>query len=205
MNSKLQTYLQNKKVLFGSAGVLLLIVPLLFFSLHPTGSTTNAPGADLETASSGSGSEIHGIRPTSQPVSATLYLQKQSTDSASVRVDTGNRSVSAIQLAISFDPLILRNISIKPGNFFSQALILINRIDYSTGTIFYAAVVPPTAKPQQGKGVVAWVNYDFAQGAINPTTLQFLPNTKVASRGVDDSILKNSSGLTVAPDYAWKQ
>jgi hypothetical protein len=193
---------RKKKIVIGFIIVVALFIPLLVLSLKQDQSslqTQTAPtNAQPDTVNTGTGQSSQASGPTVAPGTAVLYLQRRTPTSSAVVVDTHNKPVSAVQLAISFDPSILGNISIKPGNFFGQALVLINKIDYSTGTIFYAAVVPPTATPQQGQGVVALLSYNFAPGSINPTNLQFLPNTKITARGIDNSILKEASGISIA-------
>jgi hypothetical protein len=218
MNDQTQNYFryfQNKKVLIGGAAVLLILFILLLFlnvkKFSNVASTSSEP-----TVSGGSQTNqvmnMNQVQQTNQPgqtsqtssvSSAALSIEKLSTTSAAVVINTGNKPVSAVQLAISFDPIVVKNISIIPDEFFKRALVLMNKVDYATGTIFYAAVVPPNAPPQQGKGVVARLSFNFARGSINPTNLDFLPNTKVTARGVDSSILKQSSGITIATN-SWQ-
>lgn len=193
--------MQKKKMLIGGAIAMLLFVPLVFFALKQTSSSQSSSPQVSPTGANTTMQQTQrsqSFSPTPFPGTAVLSFQKQSATSTAIFVDTRNKPVSAVQLAISFDPSILGNVSIKPGNFFNQALVLINKIDYTTGTIFYAAVVPPNAVPQQGKGVVAWLTYEFAQGSINPTSLQFLPNTKITARGIDNSVLKEASSISIA-------
>jgi hypothetical protein len=193
---------RKKKILIGFLIVVVLFVPLVFmaFKQDQPSSATQQPISTNTPITTSESRTTQLLSPTTTPGTAVLYLQRRTPTSAAVVVDTHNKPVSAVQLAISFDPSILGNVSIKPGSFFNQALVLINKIDYSTGTIFYAAVVPPTARPQQGKGEVAFLTYNFAPGSINPTNLQFLPNTKITARGIDSSILKEASGLSIAAD-----
>ena len=121
-----------------------------------------------------------------------------SASTSAVVIDTGNKAVTAVQLEISFDPLILRNVSITPGDFFDTALVLLSKIDYQSGDIFYAVVMPPAGSPKHGKGTIATLSYVFNSGAFNPTNLRFLPRTKVAAVGIDQSVLKQASDITIA-------
>jgi hypothetical protein len=86
----------------------------------------------------------------------------------------------------------------------NNALVLLKNIDYTEGTMFYAAVIPPTGQPVQGTGEVAVITFNFNQGAINPTTLQFLPKTKVTAKGIEDSVLQKATGITLAPPISFK-
>ena len=134
----------------------------------------------------------------SSPATSILSFRRQAT-STEVIIDTGGLSASAVQLDIGFDPLVIRNVSIHPGTFFAKPLILASHIDQKSGEIFYAIAAGPGTIGKTGTGTIATITFDFAQGAFNPTTLYFLPNTKVTARGISQSILKNAYNETLAP------
>lgn len=142
--------------------------------------------------------QVTAVSPTPVYKTSLLSFKQLSAGSTAVVIETGAKPASAVQLEIGFDPVILKNIQVVPGSFFDKSLVLLSNVDYQKGSIFFAVVTPPDGKPIRGKGTVAVVSYTFAQGAINPTTLQFLSRTKVATVGIDDSILKLANNITIS-------
>jgi hypothetical protein len=140
--------------------------------------------------------------PTKGPPIQTSFLsfQQKSATSSAIILDTGDKAVTAVQLDIAFDPSVIYNVQVQPGNFFNRSLSLLNHIDYKTGTIFYVVAMPPTGVAKQGKGEVATIYYSFNSGAFNPTTFQFRPRTKVAAEGIDQSVLKAAAPISVASE-----
>jgi len=191
--------LRNKKLLIaGIIVVVLICIPLVLvsFQSNPSykGNSSSHPGMVNPTTALTVSAQL---QPT--PIlTSVLSFKQESATSTAILIDTGSVAASGVQLSISFDPGILQNVAISPGDFFTNALVLTNKIDSTNGTIFYAAVVPPNGRSRQGKGVVARLSYTFAQGAINPTKLQFLPDTKVSARGVNNSTLKIAGSASIS-------
>ena len=129
--------------------------------------------------------------PTTNPLLITSMLSFTKEDaSVAVILTTGNQAISGVQLAIAFDPKILTQVHITPGNFLPNPVILENSVDTTKGIIHYTAALSPRNKQQkQGGGIVAVIYY---KQPSTPTLLSFLPETKVTSLGVNTSVLKTA-------------
>lgn len=113
-----------------------------------------------------------------------------------VYIDTAGKTITAAQLSIAYDPVILQNMQLTQGPFFSNALTLKNTIDQQNGKIFYAVALAPNQSPLTGKGIVASLSFSLNQGVKSTTTLQFLPQTKATTQDIDQSIIKHMENLT---------
>ena len=187
----------TKKHVFITAGILVaFLLPLLFLFI-----ASSRSGKKQEQAANPTPVVANLVTPTPSYLVSLLSFRQESATSAAIVLDTGNKDVTAVQLEVSFDPMILTNITVKPGSFFEKAYVLLSNIDYNAGSIFYAVVMPPDGMPKHGVGTVARIYYTFNSGAINPTILKFLPRTKVAAAGIDQSVLKQAESITVAPSF----
>ena len=128
------------------------------------------------------------------PVDTSLSLQK-SNASVVVMIDTGVDNVSGVQLAISYDPKVLTNVTITPGTFFTNPIELQNTVDAAKGTIDYALAIQPNQTTARGQGAVATISYQMVPGATGSTKLSFRPETKVTSLGANISVLKSTSPI----------
>ena len=195
--------LQNvpkKRIILISAGVgsllIILFLVVLFLPNKPQSrsSSLSNPTPVIQTQAS-------IPTPKLPPVQTSfLSFQQKTGTSSAVILDTGDKAVTAVQLEIAFDPSVIQNVTIQPGNFFNRAFALLNRVDYKSGSIFYVLAIPPNGNAKKGKGEVATIYYTFNSGAFNPTTFQFLPRTKIAAVGIDDSVLKSATPITVASE-----
>lgn len=113
-----------------------------------------------------------------------------------VNIDTSDNSVTAVQLELSYDPKVLRNVVVTPGPLFTGAVVLINKNDPTTGKYTYAFGRTPAQTPVTGTGVVATVSFT-AVASATPSQLTLLPSTLVTARGVATSVLKSSTGTQV--------
>ena len=133
------------------------------------------------------------------PITATALLafQKETATSTAILMDTGDKAATAVQLEISFDPTMIKDMTVTPGNFFEKTLVLMSNIDYNNGSIFYAMVVPPGGAAKLGKGVIATMSYSFASETVNPANFRFLPRTKVVAVGINQSVLKEAKDTSL--------
>jgi hypothetical protein len=113
-----------------------------------------------------------------------------------VNLDTSDNAVTAVQLELSYDPKVLRNVTVTPGVLFQNSVVLINKNDPATGKYTYAFGKTPSQTPVQGKGVVATISFT-ANASATPSQLILLPNTLVTARGIASSVLKSSTGTQV--------
>ena len=134
--------------------------------------------------------------PTTNPalINASLYLLKNpETNTIYMNIKTDKQAVSGVQLAIAYDPKVLQNVSVTPGGFFDHPVILQNAIDTNTGIIYYTLSINPNSAQISGEGTVAILHYTKLSGTA--TKVSFLPQTKITSKGVNDSILKQASSV----------
>lgn len=143
--------------------------------------------------------------PIESPATAMLSLSQNTTMSTSASkalnldVDGGGSKVTGVQVEISYDPKVLTNVSITPGSYIENPVVLFNSVDKKNGRISYAVGITPTGNPVTGTGTAAIIKYSVLPGVtINTTTLHFLSKTIVAAEGVNGSILKSASDMTIS-------
>lgn len=114
-----------------------------------------------------------------------------------VVIDTKENSVTGVQLELSYDPAVLTNVTLTPGEFFPNATTLLDSVDTATGRVTYALVITPAQTPVKGQGVVARINFNVLPGATGETQIELMPKTEVTQQGIGPSVLKEASGTTV--------
>lgn len=109
-----------------------------------------------------------------------------------VIINTGQSSVSSVQLELAYDPLILTNVDIKPGGFFINPKIELKNIDKENGRITFA-LSSLDNQDSLGQGILAKISFKTLKKNVS-IAIDFLPKTKVSSRGVSESVLKSTVG-----------
>jgi hypothetical protein len=113
-------------------------------------------------------------------------------------IDTDKNEVQAVELEISYDPKALTNISLTPGDFFPNPVVLIKNIEPKNGRITYALGITPAQKSVKGKGSVAIITFSRLSGTLqSQTSLTLMPKSLVTQSGVNSSVLKSQTGATV--------
>ncbi|MBF8249517.1 MAG: Cohesin protein [Candidatus Levybacteria bacterium] len=142
------------------------------------------------------------VTPTKEPVAQTILsfgIPVIATSSSAVTLDyflpinisTGKNNVTAVQLELQYDPLILTDVAVAPGPFFPTPEVLLNQIDTKTGRISYAIGVGLTGSGVVGKGIVANLTFSVkAASAPEKTAILFLPKTLVTAEEVSESVRK---------------
>jgi hypothetical protein len=128
-------------------------------------------------------------------VKSTLLVSNEirpSTKSGTFEVDVvagpkGNK-ITVAQLEMNYDPNILRNVDIKPGNFFSNPTILAKKVDSKNGTIKFWVANPANQPGVTESGTVAVITFSKTGNAKTP--LNFLPKTALSASGTDRSVLE---------------
>jgi hypothetical protein len=128
-----------------------------------------------------------------KPTMATSSSAITSNYSIPIEISTGENKVTAVQLELQYDPEVLGNILVVPGQFFSSSEILLNQIDAKTGRISYALGVGLTAQGISGKGIVANILFSPKIKTGDETAILFLPKTLVTATGVTESALKETT------------
>lgn len=130
------------------------------------------------------------------PVASTSAIASASAIySIDINILTGTNKVNAVQLELSYDPDILVNVDIVPGDFFINPVVLLKNIDDTTGRISYALALSPGENGKQGTGTIATLKFNAL--SKTPTPVIFLAKTQVAAEGVQTSVLKSTIDTTV--------
>lgn len=142
---------------------------------------------------------------------APNQLSVISDENASIDIilDT-TKTASLVQLEIAYDPYILANINILPGNYFIVPEIVLEKIDYKNGRISYAIKCPLTQKDATQNSctnphtnIVATItftatNYDLQK----KTNVSFLPKTSIRSDKGEIKLRESiGTAINVAPAF----
>lgn len=165
---------------------------LLYLALRPTApkevvvTPTPTPTIFLSPAAA----TTLSLTPLASPASA--YQQ-----TLAVNITSGKNAVSGVQIELAFDPKIISNVKVTPGNFFATPNVLINNIDTSNGRISYALGAQLGHGGHSGNGIVAYISFDFLSTTEKQTSISFLPKSVVTADGALASVLKATSGITI--------
>ncbi len=141
-------------------------------------------------------SEAETVLTLTPAVASTSAVASGSANySMNVNILTGKNKVNAVQLELSYDSEALVNVDIKPGDFFTNPIVLLKNIDTETGRISYALAAPLGGDGKTGSGTVATLV--FTPLGKNETTVKFLPKTQVAADGIQTSVLKSTVDTTI--------
>lgn len=103
-----------------------------------------------------------------------------------ITIDTGENSVSAVELHITFSPIPKQIISLQPSTFFANPTILKNDIDQASGT---ATLILGSLTPTQGEGIVGIITLRN-QTPQNTIQISFTEKTRAAAINEKDSVIK---------------
>lgn len=198
--NKLQAFLTSPKgltLIVVCVAVLLAVYLLLSTTTKNTRQTAKSP---TETPAQGEErSQSTSAYPTTNPklVTTNLYfLKNPDTSTVYVNVNTGKQPISGLQLVLAYNASLISNISITPGDFLDNPTVLQNSIDTKSGTIYYTLSITPNSAQIYGEGTVAIIHYSGIPTGVS-TTLSVLPQTKVTSQGVNDSVLSKTDSITI--------
>ena len=127
-----------------------------------------------------------------EPVATSSSISNL-TYTLAINIETGNNKAAAVQLELQFDPKVLTNVSIAPGVFFKNPIVLLNQIDAKTGRISYAFGISPAEQGVNGKGIAATLTFEAKSGTPQQTSILFLPKTLVTAQGVAQTVLKTTT------------
>lgn len=152
------------------------------------------------------GSNIPSVTPSPPPTSAimplttlminpaTLDLKNGSSGVLQVDIDSSTNEITGVQLELQYDPKALTNVTIEPGPFLPDPLILRNKITKETGRISLILGVTPQQNPVKGKGTVATIHFTKLPSTLTETDFTILPSSEVTAEGVDTTVLHNAVG-----------
>jgi hypothetical protein len=196
-----------RKTLALISGLVLVTVVLFVIALQTNNSK---PASNVATQPSVAPEAVATPAPIAHSILALspnpVTVKPGQTGTAEVTIDTAGDAVSAVQLELAYDPTVISNVKVTQGTIFPQPVVLINKNDPKTGRHTFAIAIQPNQATIQGTGTVAKVTFT-AKGAIGAQSQLTLlskdpadpekPSTIVTARGIQDSVLKSSSGTTV--------
>lgn len=174
--------------------IILLILTTIFIKLN-SHSNQNLPTTN--------NSQLSTILPTPRTACALIMspekitIQPNQKFSINITIGSDGDYPTDLQLEIAYDPNVLTNAQIYPGNLFTNPIIPLNYIDPTTGRISYAIQLPPDAKTTKRSGTVATLSF-----MSNPNTQQrqtkiyFLPKTTVHAQG-QTALIKEALGSEI--------
>jgi len=117
--------------------------------------------------------------------------------SIDVEIDTQTNQVTAVQLELIYDPIVISNVKIIPSDLIANPIVLINKNDIKTGRITYAFGIQPGQKTVKGIGTIATITFTAKGQVGSESYLTLLPTTLVTAQGVPNSVLKTSNSTIV--------
>lgn len=125
-----------------------------------------------------------------------LLVAPGNSTSLTVYFNHSGASPSLVQFELAYDPSLLTNVNVIPGDFFEHSRVLLQTIDEHTGRISYA-IESSDQNSKKTEGSVAIVTFTPQYGVLyNRTSLTFLPKTFVRTTG-ETNTLKTVNGATV--------
>lgn len=193
----------SKKTLALILALLGLTILLVVIALYTRGAKDPAPadqsGEQVTTTGTPApivGNTVLSIAPN--PVTA-VNTGSTSAATADVLINTNGDLVTAVQLEIAYDPATLRNMTIRPGTFFSAPTVLpVGGVNAQTGRITFMLVPSNIREAKTGEGTVATLSFTPVGAAgVASTPITLLDKSLVTARGITESVLKSSTGTVV--------
>lgn len=138
------------------------------------------------------------------PLNVDLSAREQNTvGTVDITVDTGGTEITGVQAEMQYDPKTLTNVRLLPdlaqsGFFGPRAVVLFNEVNATTGRISFVIAINTGDEPKKGTGKIATLNFERGQGAIpSSTQINFLDKTLVTTLGVEESVLKETTPLSI--------
>lgn len=127
---------------------------------------------------------------TSLTVSEDIITTPDGNYETEITINTNGDKISGVQIELSFDPKILTNVDIAPGNFLNNPTVLEKTIDTKNGVIKYTVAIKPGEKTVEGTGTLTVLS--FTKIGSEPTNINFLPTSQVSTTGLNQSVLKET-------------
>lgn len=155
---------------------------LVVIAIAPKGPTTTTPPAEKEVIT---------------PAETVLSMESASLPTATAQIvnviaDSGTNKVTGVQLELSYDPSLISNLTLSPGDFIKEPVELLNKVDITNGRITYVVGVPIGGEGIMGRGTVARISYTEVGSKGSVVEIRFLPKTLVAIEGFSATALKES-------------
>ena len=116
-----------------------------------------------------------------------------------IYISAEENKVTGVQLELSYDPKVLKFVSLKPVDLLGGRQELIKDIDEKTGRITYAVGAAPGQPTIQGTDEIVKLVFKPVgrSGVARETTVRILPETLVTAVGVNESVLTKTTNIEV--------
>ncbi len=130
-------------------------------------------------------------------------LAGQST-SIQVVVDSQGPKPSLLQLEMSYDPAVIKTVSIVPGTFFQNPQVLLNKVNTHNGRISYAVASGLKSESADSSKVAATITITPYNTALKrETLLEFLPKTVVRTNDSANTLkIAYGTKISVLPGFS---
>lgn len=125
-----------------------------------------------------------------------LSLRYGQTGTVSLEVVYQGDKPDFAQLEIGFDPEVIGEITIAPGNFFETPSILLETIDEDNGRISFALRSTNAQPDADQKSDVLNIGFRVLSRSAGITNIYFLPKTKMSTNNADIELVK-PEGLNI--------
>jgi hypothetical protein len=109
-----------------------------------------------------------------------------------VAIDTGANTVSVVELHLTYDPKLLKSVTVAPGNFYSNPMVVEKTIDPIRGTI---TIVIASLKAREGTG--SFITIKGTPQQKSEITIRIDPATKVAAFNETGNVLQSARDGTI--------
>ena len=116
-----------------------------------------------------------------------------------VYISAEENKVTGVQLELSYDPKVLKFVSLTPVDLLGGRQELIKEIDEKTGRITYAAGSRPGQSTIQGTDEIVKLVFKPVgrSSEVRETAIKILPETLVTALGVKESVLIKTTDIEV--------
>lgn len=170
--------------------IIFLLTSAVFLVMKVKYNETATPDLGMQSSPTPTSEDILSLSPN--PISAL----SGKLSAADIVIEVHGNAPTLIQLEIGYDPTLLTNVSIEPGDFFANPTVLLNTINSHTGRISYA--IKPSGEHSWANrtGTIATITFTPLSSFAKTTTLSFLPKTVIYEHG-EQNKLKVGYGASV--------
>jgi len=172
----------KKGILFLFIGILLLSIPVVVF----------VAGKNTEMRKRAAPATTLSISP------ATVSKKVDDLITFEVKIDTADNQVATVQLAITYDPLILRAEDITNGSF-APTIRVSGKTD-TTGKASITVGAKNTSEPIKGSGTIAVLTMKALSATTGSTTIRFAPAPETFANALgegEQNVLVGATGSNV--------
>ena len=165
--------------------ITVILVATLGFYLIKT-----SPFSSSKTAENTPLQQVSGSSISFDPAMINLTLGQQAT--VNIQLDPDKLSVAAVTISLSYDPTLLKIVSLKNGTMFTNIL---SSAKIQNGKATLSVATPPDSKGESLAGTVATVTVQSLSNKAS--NISFNTDTMAVALEQDGNILKNIGTLKV--------